>query len=353
MDIFKSSLIAMAATLFCVWLLRPLAHHIGFVDRPGGRKRHSHNTPLIGGVAMFFGFCFALLTLEQSLQPYRGLLAGASLLILMGVVDDFKELRPKLRLVGQLGAALMLTAWSGELISNLGNLFFLGDLQLYLWAFPFTVLFVVGFINAMNMLDGQDGLAGGVALTQCVLLFIISVQQGLHNDTRMLAIIAILLMVFLGFNMRTPWRKKASIFMGDSGITFIAFSIAWFAIDLSQTNTKAVEPMTILWILAFPLFDLIAVCVYRIRQGKPVLHASRDHFHHVLHVAGMSVQLSTFLLCLLSLILGVVGIIMNYLGVPEGWQFVCFAVAFTAYMTLVKRVRDPIVKASLYDEPAA
>jgi len=340
----------MVATLFCVWLLRPLAHRIGFVDRPGGRKHHEHNTPLIGGIAMFFGFCFALLTLDQSLQPYRGLIGGSSLLILMGVVDDFKELRPKLRLIGQLGAALFLTAWGNKLVSNLGNIFFLGDVHLGMWALPITVICVVGYINSMNMLDGQDGLSGGVALPQTILLLILALQQHLHSDVRMLIIIAVLLIVFLGFNMQTPWRKKASIFMGDSGITFIAFLIAWFAIELSQTNTAQIKPMTILWILSFPLFDLIAVCVYRIRQRKPMLHASRDHFHHILHVAGINVKVSTFLLCLFSLLLGSTGLLMNYMGVSEAWQFVSFLIALFAYLTLVKCVRDPILKVALYND---
>ena len=135
--------------------------------------------------------------------------------------------------------------------------------------------------------------------------------------------------------------------MGDSGVTFIAFLIAWFAIELSQTDTHAIKPMTILWVLAFPLFDLVAVCVYRIRQGKSVLHASRDHFHHVLHIAGVSVNLSTFLLCLLSLSLGGIGLLMNYLALSEGWQFVSFVAALSLYLVLVKFVRDPILKASL------
>lgn len=341
MDILKSSVVAMLATLFCIWLLRPLAHHIGFVDRPGGRKVHENDTPLIGGVAMFFGFCFAILSLHVSMEAYRGMIAGGSLLILMGVVDDFKELSSKLRLLGQLLAAIFLIAWGHQLLSNLGNIFFLGDLHLGLWAFPVTVVAVVGYLNAMNMLDGQDGLAGGVALTQCSLLLLLAVQFDRYNDLRMLLILAVLLLVFLSFNMRFPWRKKASIFMGDSGVTFIAFLIAWFAIELSQVNTQVLKPVTILWIVAFPIFDLIAVSLFRIRQGKPVLQASRDHFHHILHLAKLNVQISTFLLCLLSLAFGGIGIGMNYLGVAEGWQFIALFVALALYLALVQLVRDP------------
>jgi len=341
MDILKSSIVAMLATLFCIWLLRPLAHHIGFVDRPGGRKVHEQNTPLIGGIAMFFGFCFALLSLHVSLEAYRGMIAGSSLLILMGVVDDFKELGSRLRLVGQLLATIFLITWGNQLVGNLGNIFFLGDLHLGLWAFPVTVLVVMAYLNSMNMIDGQDGLAGGVALTQSIMLLGLAIHLHLYSDLRMLIILAVLLIVFLSFNMRFPWRRKASVFMGDSGITFIAFLIAWFAIELSQVNVTAVKPVTVLWILSFPIFDLIAVSIFRLRRGKPILQASRDHFHHILHVAGVNVQISTFLLCLLSLLLGGIGIGMNYLGLSEGWQFIGIIAALIVYLTLVKLVRHP------------
>jgi len=341
MDILKSSIVAMFATLFCIWLLQPLAHHIGFVDRPGGRKEHAQNTPLIGGIAMFFGFCFALLSLHVSLEAYRGMIAGSALLIMMGVVDDFKELSSKLRLVGQMLATIFLITWGNLLLNNLGNLFFLGDLHLGLWAFPVTVLVVIGYLNAMNMLDGQDGLAGGVALSQTLLLLVLAVQLNLYSDLRMLIILAVLLSVFLAFNMRFPWRRKAAVFMGDSGVTFIAFLIAWFAIQLSQVNTAIVKPMAVLWILALPIFDLLAVSIFRMRRGRSLLVASRDHFHHVLHVAGLSVKLSTFLLCLLSLSLGAIGIALNYWNVPEGWQFLGLLFVLMLYLVSVKFLRNP------------
>lgn len=93
-----------------------------------------------------------------------------------------------------------------------------------------------------------------------------SVKLHQVSDFRLLFILIILLIAFLGFNMRLLWRKEASIFMGDSGSTFIAFLLAWFAIDLSQQNSALIKPMTILWIMAFPLFDLINVIVLRVRQ---------------------------------------------------------------------------------------
>ena len=123
-DILKSSVIALLASLFCIWLLRPLAIRLGLVDRPSERKLHENEIPLTGGIAMFFGFCFALLSLHESLFPYRGMLAGSAILVLMGVMDDFRDLSSKLRLRGQLLAALLLVIWGDVLLQNWGNLFF-------------------------------------------------------------------------------------------------------------------------------------------------------------------------------------------------------------------------------------
>ncbi len=338
-DVIKSAFIAFTATLFCIWLLKPIALHIGLVDRPGGRKSHENDVPLIGGIAMFFGFCFALLTLHFSLQPYRGLLAGGGLLLMMGVVDDFKELSSKLRLFGQVLATVILISWGGHMITNLGNILFVGDVHLYQWAFPITTFVVVGYLNAMNMIDGQDGLAGGVALGQVILLGALSVQLQRYSDTLMLMILAVILLVFLGFNLRLPWRKSASIFMGDAGSTVIAFLIAWFAIDVSQAHIHVVRPISILWVLAFPLFDLISVMLHRFLNGKPVLSASRDHFHHVLHVYNINSSLSTLLLCVLSFSLGLIGLLMNAYNVPDGMQFLGLLTALFFYLLLVRIVR--------------
>lgn len=349
MDILKSVIVALLASLFCIRLLKPLAIKLGLVDRPSERKLHKNEIPLTGGIAMFFGFCFALLTLHDSLYSYRGMLAGSSILILMGVLDDFHDLSSKLRLCGQLLAALLLVIWGHVLLDNWGNLIFLGDIKPGLWAIPITVFVVIANINAMNMVDGQDGLAGGVALGQAALLLFLSVQLGRHVDQQLLTILIVTLLVFLSFNMRLPWRKHASIFMGDAGSTFIAFLLAWFAIDLSQQNTGIVKPITVLWIMSFPIFDLINVTGHRLRQKKPVFAASRDHFHHVLHLAGFNTSLSTMLLCALSLLLGVVGILLNYFHVTESVQFIVWLLGLVSYIYIVELTRKPAMKIKLFE----
>lgn len=339
MTAIGSDIIAILATLFCIWLLRPLAIRVGFVDRPGGRKQHQQEVPLIGGIAIFFGFCFALLTIPISLQTYRGLIAGASLLLIMGVVDDFRELGSKLRLLGQIGVALCLAAWGNLQVTSMGDLFFLGNVQLGIFALPLTVVMVVGFLNAMNMIDGQDGLAGGVSLGQVLLLIYLSWKTHQTMDLYLLTVLGLLLGVFLCFNMPLPWRKQASIFLGDAGSTVTAFIVAWFAISVGQSSSM-VKPTIMLWILAFPVFDLLHVSLVRLGQKKPLFLASLDHLHFVLRIAGMNVSISTLMLCLFSFGLGVLGILLNDWQVPEGWQFLGWLLALFIYLLVVKLVRD-------------
>ena len=325
-------------TLTCIYLLRPVAEHIGLVDTPGGRKMHADSVPLIGGLAIFVGFCFSLLCLNISLHDYRGLLAGSAILVLIGVMDDFRELTPRIRLVGQCLASLLLIEWGNLSVDHLGNLFFFGNVNLGIGSFIFTLLFVLGFINSINMIDGHDGLAGAIVLGQASFLAFLCVHfQQFHNASVLVIFIA-MLCVFLLFNLPLPWRKRASIFMGDAGSTFIGFVIAWFAVDISQVmflhhNSTGLSytPVTILWILSYPLFDLLSVILHRLFSRRSPFLASRDHLHYLLVDYGFRLSKVTSLLFLFSVLLGLVGVVLAEQKVPEPWQLVTFLSVFVAY----------------------
>lgn len=342
MTIFGSSILAVLAALFFIWLFRRLALRVGFVDRPGGRKLHEQEVPLIGGIAIFFGFCFSLLSLPISLHEYRGLIAGGSLLLTIGIVDDFRELNSKIRLLGEIAAALILILWGHVQVTHLGNLCFFGDISLGIAGIPFTVLLVVGFLNAMNMTDGQDGLAGGIALGEIILLSYLCWHAQRQMDLAVLTILGLLLIVFLAFNMRMPWRKHAAIFLGDAGSTFIAFVVAWFAISVGQSHSS-VKPAIILWILAFPVFDLIQVCLARLKQGKSLLEPSLDHFHHLLQTTGIDQATSTWILTMFSFALGVTGVLLNHFQISEGWQFLAWLMTFLVYLRVAKSLRKSTI----------
>ena len=132
--------------------------------------------------------------------------------------------------------------------------------------------------------------------------------------------------------------------MGDSGSTFIAFVLAWFGVSLLQSDTTVLYPVTVLWVFAFPLFDLTAVCLYRLQQGRSVFGASRDHIHHLLNQLGMTVQHATFLLCGVSFVLGIIGVLLNDYGIAEYVQFIAIIGVLILYLLCVKMMRMRIAK---------
>lgn len=336
---FVISIKAFISTYFAIRALYPLSNRIGLVDHPGGRKWHDESVPLIGGITIFFGLCISLLTSAVSLQAYHGLFAGSALLILVGVIDDFRELGSKRRLLAQLVACYFLMFWGGKVVNHLGDLLSLGQIILKGWGYPVTAIMVIGYINAMNMMDGQDGLAGGIAFTQTLFFLALSIQLNLPADAMLLTTLSALLLAFLLFNLPLPWQKRARIFLGDAGSTLIAFIIAWFAVDISQSQPAQVTPITVLWILALPLFDLVNVCTHRIANGLSPFRAGRDHLHHILQAKGVNSIKSTYYICTLSFMLGLLGISLNRAGIAESWSLGLYLSTLAIYLSLIKQAR--------------
>lgn len=315
------------------------------MDTPGGRKKHIDPVPLIGGIAIFLGFCFALLCLNISLRNFRGLLAGSSVLLLIGVMDDFHELTPRIRLIGQCVATLLLMELGHLSVMHLGNLFFLGDVNLGWFSLPFTAFFVLGFINSINMIDGNDGLAGMIVLGQALFFIYLGVLFHQVDTIYVLLLLSAPLCVFLQHNLVFSDQKRAGVFLGDAGSTFLGFVIAWFAVSLSQIMSTThlpypatFNPLTLMWVLAYPLFDLLTVIAHRLRSGKSPFSAGRDHFHHLLLDGGFSRVSITFVLFALSVSLGAIGIALADFQVSESWQLVAFFGCFLAYFVVSIRL---------------
>lgn len=335
--VIKSSMLAFIVTLFCIWLLAPVARHIGLSDHPGGRKHHNHSTPVVGGIGLFFGFCFGLLTLHISLSEYRGLLGGCALLLLMGIVDDIKDISQRLRLVGQLIAAFLLIVWGGYQLASLGNLFFVGPVNLGLWGMPLTVLVVLCYINAFNMIDGHDGLAGGVALIQLIALTWLLHATGLVFSSYVSTVAAAAVVAFLVLNAPLPWRKHARVFLGDAGSTVLAFIIIWFALQLSQVSVAHFRPIDALWVISYPVFDLAQVVVYRLMNGKSPLQGGREHLHHIL--LRMHLPKSVVALCLyaFTILLIVLGAVLQHVAISEGYVMLVWLLCMLVYVLVCNR----------------
>ena len=337
--------ISVIVTILSIVVLQPLSGRLGLVDIPGGRKKHVKHVPLIGGISIFIGLCFGLLWLDIPLGAYRGLLIGSGILLLVGLVDDSRELSPKVRLAGQLLATLCLTQLGHMSVTHLGNLFFLGDIDFHKWAIVLTFMSVLLFLNAVNMIDGHDGLAGSVVLGQLLYLLPLSFRFGGGNDAVIIVLVALLLFVFLLFNFPLPWRRHAVIFLGDAGSTFLGFFVAWFAVSYSQSMlgvdlfVPGYNLVTILWILAYPLFDFLAVFFHRLCQKRSPFMAGREHLHHLLVLAGFRSAYVTLSLLGLSVTFGGVGFALAKLKMSESWQLQIYLATFVFYLIGCNQLR--------------
>lgn len=339
-----SALIAFFITLTCMLLLKPLAVRLDLVDAPNSRKHHQGDTPLIGGLAMFTGFLAALLTLPISLQHYRAFIAGCALLVFTGLLDDFHELSPKSRFFSQIFALILMFFWGGIKLTQLGDLFFCRKLNLSITSLPVTVIAGLGIINAINMLDGIDGLAGTVVLSELLLLSCCAITNGQFLAVHILLVMIAVVCAFLCLNFRWLGRSHAQVFMGDAGSMFLGFALVWFLIEFSQSGSIVVTPVTMLWLMILPLFDTTAVILYRISKKKSVFSSDREHLHHLLSAFNLSPAKISLSLGAINLVLGGVGLLAYYCQWREGLMFIGFLILFVLYFIGVSYLRVQLYK---------
>lgn len=327
-------------------LLAIPARRLGWVDRPDSRKRHQAPVPVIGGVAMYLAFSLVLFWLPERPNGWEALLVAMGLLTAVGIYDDVWRVSPLVRLFFQGGAVLLTIKAGGLTISQLGDLFGLGPIILGTGTVFYTIFCVVGVINAFNMSDGLDGLAGGFALVAVGWLIVLSqVNPGQHQaESIALTALAAAIMGFLAFNLRHPWRARASVFMGDAGSTMLGLVIGWFLIRLSQGETGAIRPMTAVWILAVPLLDAVTLMIRRALAGRNPFGADRQHLHHLLQAFGLGHGRVTAVLLLVAVASGGVGATTCWLGVPDYVQFYVFISLFVAYYQVTARIRGSTPK---------
>lgn len=327
-----SSLIAFLICLASIWLLNPLAKRLGLIDTPSERKHHYNEVPLIGGIAVFIGFAFALLTVSISLADFRCLIAVSGLLVLVGMLDDFHELSPRAKFVAQIAAALLTVFWGNNKLNGLGEIFLQGKFELGYGAMPLTVLAIVGIINAFNMIDGIDGLATGIGLITLIFLGYFAFTANHMPDFTILSIFASSLIGFLCFNFPLFRYKQASVFLGDAGSMLIGFILVWFLISLSQANTPVVRPVDMLWLVAIPIYDVANVILKRLLQQRSPFTADRNHFHHLL----LFYLKSSYKVCLvmysLAILFGFIAVISVKQQINEALMLVIFIILFIFYL---------------------
>ena len=292
------------------------APSLGLVDKPGGRKHHKGDIPLIGGLVIFVVFLLVVGLFAFDFANLWPLFLSLLILLVVGGLDDRQEIRPWFKFTAQILAACLVVLPGHAQLSHLGDLFGLGIFDLGFMAIPFSLAAVTLLINAMNLMDGLDGLTAGKGAVIMAWLCVAAFFAGQMILFQQILIVLAALAAFLIFNMRHPFRDKASVFLGDSGSLCLGLVIAWYSISLAKEPASAIEPIAVAWVLALPIMDTCAQFYRRTREGRHPFSPDRAHFHHHFIEAGIPVHRATLLILTIGIVLGGVGYIGAAVGVP-------------------------------------
>jgi len=324
-------LLALGITAAAIPMLSRAAAGWGLLAHSGPRRSHGGAVPAVGGIAIGTAFLavYAFTGLAASLSPL--LAAAAAITLVGGVLDDRHDLHSLPKFGFQIGAAALLAASGDALLTNLGHLMTSHLFTLGRWTIPLTVFALVGVMNALNLADGLDGLAGGLALAACMNFGAAASLAGHAGEFAAICIAAGATLGFLLFNARSPWRSQAAVFMGDSGSLLLGLLLGWFAVRLATTGRPAIAPITAVWILALPIGDTVTLLVRRTLRGNNPFRADRQHLHHILIALGLTPGQAVAAIVLLSLILGAAGLAAETSKVPEYLMFYLYMAGLVTY----------------------
>ena len=357
------ALIAIAASLLLNLLFTPLllglSHRYGWYDEVNHRKIHTGNIPRIGGVGIFLSFLVVSLALVllrpvlpaqlgiRSIVHYLPFLLAFLAVNLLGLIDDFTNLRARVKIIVQAAAALVVTVFgvpfTGLYIPGAGFAVPFGVVS-----YLITFLWVVGICNAVNLIDGLDGLAGGVTAIAALSMGVVSSIQGAFVSALFAFALAGGIMAFLLFNL-----PPARLFMGDSGALFIGFALASLPLIQPIDSAAGMPILLSLTILLVPLLDTVAAILRRLRRHTPISEPDREHIHHKLLDLGVSNRGILAIIYTIGILLGLSSIVwgMNPVDTEFVWVFLAWIVAIAFFLVLDRLNRRR--KSALKERPAS
>lgn len=304
-------LAALVVTYGLTPLARRLALHYDVLDVPDERKVHEGRIPRLGGVAIYVGFIVAsILAMERSVF-WAGLLVSGSVVFLLGLVDDIRGIRAQYKLLGQIAAAMCAVAFGirVEFLSNpFDGLIVLGNL-----AVPVTVLWIVGVTNALNLIDGLDGLAAGTAAIASLTIALVSWLEGQPEVAKGALILAGCALGFLRYNFH-----PASIFMGDSGSMFLGLALAVLSVQGLAKSAAFVSLFVPAVILGLPLLDTFMAIWRRFGRGESVFCPDKQHLHHCLLDLGLSQRQSVGVIYGVNSLLALLAVLLTRVTSSQG-----------------------------------
>ncbi|MFA5147129.1 MAG: MraY family glycosyltransferase [Candidatus Omnitrophota bacterium] len=320
--LFIAFMIAYGFTPF----VRQLAFKARLLDNPERRKSHAHPTPLLGGFAIYVAFFAGILFTTAPNVYLYGIFFGATLLLILGIIDDKLGMMPQMKLSGQIMAALIAYK-AGFRVTTFED---------YYVSMFFTVFWVVGITNAFNLLDNLNGLSSGIAGIASLFFGVMALWSSQIYTAVVCFALAGACFGFLRHNF-----PRASIFMGDSGSMVIGFALACIAILGSwKTDTISLSLSLPILILGYPIFDTTLVTFLRLMEKRPVYIGGRDHSSHILASLGFKKRRAVVLIYIISSLLGLAALLITKASVPVGVLILAAAslgmIGFGSYLA-VKR----------------
>ena len=296
-ELFIKIILVIVTCFLFVYILVPvvkkIANHVGAMDIPNARKVHKVPIPRLGGLAIFAGFLFGYLVFGKQNDLITSILIGSFIIVITGMIDDIKPLNAKIKLLGQLAATLVVVFHGQILLSSISAFGFYVNFGIF--AYPITILFILIFINCMNLIDGLDGLATGISSIFFLTVGTIAIFRNSHGLDFMLCFI--MLGSCLGFLMHNKYPAK--IFMGDSGSMFLGFIISIIAL-LGFKNVTMTSLVIPFMIIAIPVLDTIFAIIRRTLKNESITKPDKFHIHHQLLKMNFSHKKTVIIICLID-----------------------------------------------------
>ena len=308
--------------------VKKVAIKVGAVDRPNARKVHTHVIPRLGGLAIYIGFMAAVLFCVPLHHELIGMLLGCTAIVAIGIWDDICNIPARVKLVGQIAAACIPVAF-GIQIEWLTNPF--GDILVLpeVIAIPVTIFWIIGFTNTVNLIDGLDGLAAGVAFIASISMFLLAVNLNQFLPALIIVSMAGAALGFLQYNF-----NPAKIFMGDTGSMLLGYTLAVSAV-LGLVKTAATVALVVPIIaLGLPILDTTFAIIRRRMSGVPIFQPDKGHLHHRLLALGMTQKQAVLIMYFVSMMLGIVALFVANVSYQTGIVTVLVVLAFIIYSAM-------------------
>lgn len=320
-----------------LFFARKAAKKVGLVDKPNYRKRHQGVVPLVGGISVFAGTCFGFAITDFYIPHALLYLCCAGMLVLIGALDDRWDISVKIRAIVQAIVAVLMMSMGKLYLLSLGYIFGPWELIVGPFGYVLTLFAVWAAINAFNMVDGIDGLLGGLSCVTFLAMGIILLLDGQQSLAMWCFIMIVAIVPYILLNLGV-FGRRYKVFMGDAGSTLIGFTIIWILLEATQGQYHPITPVTALWLIAIPLMDMVAIMYRRLSKGMSPFSADRQHIHHLIMRAGFTSRQACFLITLAAALLAAVGVLGESLSfIPDWAMLVLFLLAFMLYGYCIKR----------------